>query len=230
MTATTTPSYATIVAQLTVYRRQHETTLTEFQKGLLTEAQQLIRDLETRDTQVGEGLASALNTTMPVDMEAELGKAAGSNQDAQRMLDLLQQFSNVASQAGSRRLAAGWIGDLAGLAERPVVRDLRLNAEAYYEAAHKLLDRLQRLPDLKNTACTPIRIVRNKLLVHPEKDDSGVVTPSFAYTAEAGPIIKGTRMSGQAEIHPDRGFYPNRADLLTSLDRALTRALQAAPK
>jgi len=109
--------------------------------------------------------------------------------------------------------------------ESPEEQRLRLDAEAYYYHAHRLLSCLQRLPGLETVKCREIEIVRNQLLEHPEKKDSQVLLPTFAYTREAGPVIKGTRSTSQAAIHPDSGFIPNSRVLAETLIIALSTAI-----
>ncbi len=87
---------------------------------------------------------------------------------------------------------------------RKMQRELERLTNSFYEYAHRIIKICKHLPELEGFKCNEVTLVRNKLMVHPEK--GGVVLNSFAYSSKDGPIIKGTRYSNQASIFPTKGY------------------------
>lgn len=68
----------------------------------------------------------------------------------------------------------------------------RLSLE-FYRVAHRVAHIAEKLPALTTFKATPIRIIRNHLIEHPEGTDSGITHDSFSYSKNEGPYVKGWR-------------------------------------
>jgi hypothetical protein len=108
--------------------------------------------------------------------------------------------------------------------EAPEDQHLRLDTELFYYVAHRFCRLLRMLPGVELFECRGVMIVRNQLLEHPEGKGSGVLFPSFAYSADTGPVVKGFRLEPQSATHPDRGFLANTEELINSATTALNAA------
>lgn len=107
--------------------------------------------------------------------------------------------------------------------------EIRLFTEAFYYFASRLRTILRNkeepCPLLKGFECAGVRDVRNKLLEHPEGQDSRVFGWSWTIGTAEGPILKVDRENHQVNVFPDRGLYVNAEELKENLERELQRAL-----
>jgi hypothetical protein len=113
--------------------------------------------------------------------------------------------------------------------ERAQLYDLVEKTAAYYEAAHRLLKALQKLPGFgKRFNSAPVRAVRNDLLVHHDGTKSKVMTNSFGISESRGPVVKPSRTADEARIPQDGGLVPNTTALLDDVARRLEHVEKAA--
>lgn len=98
--------------------------------------------------------------------------------------------------------------------------------EAFYWIAARTRAVIRELPKLKGFEAPGVRDIRNKLIEHPEKPDSGILLTSFAWAAETGPVLKNARHDHQTGIWMDRGLYVNAMEFADELDRKLAAAMK----
>lgn len=107
--------------------------------------------------------------------------------------------------------------------------ELRVLTESFYYFAARVraIARNSKfpLPGLGSFECSGVRDVRNKLLEHPEGDDSQVLIVSFGHGGPNGPTVKPIRRVGQEQVFPDSGLFPNARAFGENLDRLLRQAL-----
>jgi len=126
-----------------------------------------------------------------------------------------------------RQIGPQYLGD-------GTTRDLELEVRTLTEMFYYIAARIQtvlsnkHLPELHTFSCPSVTLVRNKLIEHPEKGDSGVVMQSFGWGEELGPVIKAGRRPDQTDRFPDRGLFINAEDFRVRLEAVLTRALKAS--
>ncbi len=191
------------------------------------EACQLLGDLDH--------LEQRIRTQLP-----RLWEPATFGLGSQSLLYLLRQedteFAKLfpATRTLTVRQAVGGVAGVPAAGETSpftiLTRDLRLDTETWYQKAHRLLDVTERLAQTQGVECKQVRIVRNQLIEHPDKDKhSGVTHPTFGWSAEHGPQIKGIRIGGQAGRFEDRGLFTNSEALRNSLSEAINRAREKTP-
>lgn len=109
--------------------------------------------------------------------------------------------------------------------------EIRLLTEAFYYFAGRLRRIIrheeQPCPLLTSFECVGVRDVRNKLLEHPEGQDSRIFNWSWTVGNPEGPILKVHREPHEVAVFPDRGLYANAQELKENLERELERALAA---
>lgn len=96
-------------------------------------------------------------------------------------------------------------------------KPLETLTESFYWLAARTRSVIRRLPRLERFEAAGVRNVRNHLLEHPERKDSGVVITSFASGGPVGPVLKGVRYGHQTEVWPDRGLFVNASEFATNL-------------
>jgi hypothetical protein len=214
-------TYSALGDLLATYRVKYADQLDHAQILLAQEAAQHLRDLEFL-INVIDGL-----------WKKELSEQPLLNTD--NVLKLLQEGaktdvelakwlgSNPNLQARQSVVGLG-LGSTAESKETVQMQDLRLRTESFYYHAHRLLDCLTLLPNLKKLKCEPIQIVRNQLMEHPEGPASGVLYPSFSFNSVSGPVIKGLRINGQDQ-HQDPGLFPNSEGLCRTISTSLVAAI-----
>jgi len=110
--------------------------------------------------------------------------------------------------------------------------EIQVLTEAFYYGAARIRGILQckgaPLPFLGGFECVGVQDVRNKLIEHPEKGDSGVVSVSFGYQEGTGPVIKPHRRPGQEHIFPDNGLCANATEFVANLTSKLEQAMAKA--
>ncbi len=100
----------------------------------------------------------------------------------------------------------------------------RLSFE-FYRTADRISHITEKLPALKSFQCKTFRIIRNKLIEHPEGKDSEITYDSFAYSKSEGPYIKGSRIGKHTQFM-DKGFKSNSLEFITNLTISIKKALE----
>jgi hypothetical protein len=108
--------------------------------------------------------------------------------------------------------------------------EVKLSAEAFYYFAARLIGILNLFPGLKNFGVPGIRNVRNRLIEHPEKGNSGVTQQNWGCDGKTGPRLKTSRRLGQENVPQDAGLFLNAADLRDCLKRRLGELLRPSTK
>lgn len=103
-------------------------------------------------------------------------------------------------------------------------RRLERLASEFYRVAHRVAHIAEKLPALTTFKATPIRIIRNNLIEHPEGASSGVTHDSFSYSKNEGPYVKGLRVGDKIQ-HMDKGFEINNEEFLFELEAILLQSL-----
>lgn len=109
---------------------------------------------------------------------------------------------------------------------------LELYTESFYYFAHRLQTLLKNgeglLPFIEGyKPARGARMVRNQLLEHPERADSGGSDRRWALSSRDGPQVKAVRRIDQPRHHKDAGLFPNAVELEARVSEALHRALIA---
>ena len=102
-----------------------------------------------------------------------------------------------------------------------LVEEIELLTEAFYYLAFRARSVLQALPGLDSFDPVGIRIVRNKLIEHPEGKDSRVLDQSFVFGADRGPVLRGMRFEHESPVWPDPGLYRNAEEFREKLQALL---------
>lgn len=218
--AQTLPSYSDLGGILADYRAKFVQHFSPTQASLAQEAAQHLRDLDFLEMCIGNLFRRALELQEPgpADVIKMLQEASKTDPDLAKLL-----ADKPDLQVG-QTVSGFTLGSSIESAETAEQQDLRLRTESFYSHAHRLLDCLARLPSLKNLKCDPIRMVRNHLIEHPEKNASGILYPTFSFGSMCGPIIKGVRMGKQVQ-HQDAGLFPNSERLRHDIHSFLCKAL-----
>jgi hypothetical protein len=107
--------------------------------------------------------------------------------------------------------------------------EMKLLTESFYYFAGRIRtiikNRRAPLPGLASFECNGVRDVRNKLVEHPEGNDSQVSTQSFGSGGPNGPVLKAIRNVGQEKVFPDRGLYANAKEFRENLEKVLQAKL-----
>lgn len=174
------------------------------QRLMANEAERRLRDVELLAIRI-HGQTKSIVERRVESLVTRIIESPGEHTD---MLRILKTNGKVRISS----LADGWFHtgeDSFDGKEEKEFQMIRLDAELFYYLAHRLITCLQYLPGLKNLKCREVAIVRNQLLEHPEKGQSGILLSSFKFGSDTGPVIKGIRESGYAEVHRDQGFIKN---------------------
>ncbi len=99
----------------------------------------------------------------------------------------------------------------------------RITAE-FYKLANRITHITENLPNLSSFKCKTIRIIRNKLIEHPEGKESGITHDSFSYSKNEGPYIKGLRKGNQTQ-YMDQGFKKNSEEFILKFKESIQQAL-----
>ena len=112
--------------------------------------------------------------------------------------------------------------------------ELQTLCESFYYLAWRLIGLLKHHDPFRNlkNACPGIRMVRNQLLEHPERPDSGVTFPSFSYGSDNGPRLKvisestneagGWMLVDNAAHLLDPGLWPNARELKAAIEACVS--------
>lgn len=116
-----------------------------------------------------------------------------------------------------------------------VYTELKTQTEAFYYNAWRIYSitrgqrhKLKPLPGVSFT-CKGVHEVRNHLIEHSDRDDSGIVAQSFASGGASGPVIKPGRPAGQPTKFQDRGLLVNAQEFAIELLSALETAISKKP-
>ena len=112
-----------------------------------------------------------------------------------------------------------------GVAHNPmlgmdILEEVRFFTESFYYFGWRAREILRSLPGLGSVDGLGLRNVRNHLLEHPEKQ-SKVFVESFIAGGPEGPVLKGLRLSHQADLFPDSGLYVNAAEFFLNVTSKL---------
>lgn len=103
---------------------------------------------------------------------------------------------------------------------------IEIHTEAFYWNAGRTRDIIRALPGLDGFEATGTRDVRNKLIEHPEKRDSGVVWGGTGWGAPQGPVLKALRYEHQKDLWKDDGLYVNADEFFDRLSTAIQRCMK----
>jgi hypothetical protein len=105
--------------------------------------------------------------------------------------------------------------------------EIELYTESFYYLAGRMRTALRKgsLPGLRSFECPGARDVRNKLLEHPEGNDSRVFGQSFGVGGEEGPRLKVEREGDQEAVFPDAGLWANAKEIKDEFERLLDGVL-----
>lgn len=104
--------------------------------------------------------------------------------------------------------------------------EMEIFVEGFYYIAFRLRNVIQRLPGLNNFECEGVRNVRNHLIEHPEKNDSGVIHGCMSSgNRETGPVLKWTRLPLENILWQDEGLWVNARELAQNLTEKINAAL-----
>lgn len=106
-----------------------------------------------------------------------------------------------------------------------ITDELELSAECFYWIAGRTRTIIKKLPGLSSFEATGVRNVRNKLIEHPEKGDSGVVFGGFGWGGPNGPVVKAIRLEQQINIFPDKGLYLNAQEFFKNVQAVCEKAI-----
>lgn len=103
--------------------------------------------------------------------------------------------------------------------ERLILDDVWMKTEDWYNSAHRVLDIITFVTSEKNFNVKTVRIIRNHLVVHPEKYHSNKprIPDTFSWDYVNGPILKGTVVNDNQYSFQDKGLYINAKELLTEI-------------
>jgi hypothetical protein len=212
--------YSEIQELLILYERKYKGDLKEDQKDLLNE---LVIKLETLED-VSREIVLLVN-------ELHSGKNFISFNDDELTFGNLKLKLKRADPKVPVILAGASTGYSKGFKGKKVdgetaelQRKLERRSYEFYQLAHRITHITEKLPSLKSFKCSQIRIIRNKLIEHPEGKDSGVTYDSFAYDMIEGPKIKGLRKDDQLR-HMDPGFKKNSEEFISKLEKSLQSAI-----
>ncbi len=111
------------------------------------------------------------------------------------------------------------VSDMVQKMQRKLERD---TAIFYYTAARVRTIVQSLLPGLSSFECEGVRNVRNHLLEHPERKDSGISPDTFSYSKNQGPVVKGMRINGETHWM-DKGLVHNSNEFVRNLTQVLEK-------
>lgn len=117
-----------------------------------------------------------------------------------------------------RKAAAARLGEVAA--------ELELQTECFYWITGRARSVIRLMPGLEGFEAVGVRNVRNKLIEHPEKSDSGVTVASFGWCGPAGPVLKALRPDHQRDIFPDAGLFKNAEEFFQNVRSSSLAATQ----
>jgi hypothetical protein len=163
-----------------------------------------------------------------------------SDEDAQRRVQTAGTKVSAAMIAGGIRSQAtpdSLLDDINNMwrHSEKVYTELKTQTESFYYNAWRIYSitrgqrhKLKPLPEVSFT-CKGVREVRNHLIEHSDRDDSGIVAQSFASGGATGPVIKPGRPAGQPTKFQDRGLLLNAREFAANLLFGLETAISKKP-
>src|SRR5262245_34862453 len=98
---------------------------------------------------------------------------------------------------------------------------MEVYTENFYWIAFRLQQIVTNLPGLGKFKSVGVRNVRNKLIAHPEKSDSGITFGNIGTRSDTGPVVRVVRRLGQFDKWTDKGLKPNALEYAEGLERLL---------
>jgi hypothetical protein len=95
--------------------------------------------------------------------------------------------------------------------------EIELLAECFYYVAFRAQRLIASLPELGGFEAIGVRDVRNHLIEHPERKDSGVVNRGFQFGADRGPVLRAVRLDTDPKDWQDPGLYANAMEFRNKL-------------
>jgi hypothetical protein len=218
-------SFAHAISGFEGYTRDHAAALNQEQSDIAGEALNKLFELEDLRKKIIELNGRVLSQDFdPIALLRD--KIAEGEIGDHNLIELLQKNPNpqrvqtIAGYTVNNERRAGFPEEK---------KELRRMTLLYYQTAHMLLKRLRKLPALKTVECTPISVVRNLLMEHPEGRNSKVIFDTFGYSDINGPTVKALRRAGQSDQYPDRGFRVNNNELVAAIVAILAKVRPEAP-
>lgn len=198
------------------YKNKFLPTFSNIQKDLVDEMDNCIQDL----CDVSDEIVNTINILFAgealIPNESDEIELMGFKIKLKRADPNVPIKLDNATRAFSRSLSISSSSEETKKSERKLMRA----TFEFYRIAHRISHITESLPSLDGFKAKDIRIIRNHLIEHPEKKDSGVTYDSFSYSKNEGPYVKGLRI-GQKTNHMDKGFKINNEEFVSELERAL---------
>lgn len=102
-----------------------------------------------------------------------------------------------------------------------------LYSEAFYWVAFRAMKAANPLPGLKSLSAAGVRDVRNKLMEHPEGNDSRIFNGGFGYGKPNGPVIAALRTEETPDAWQDAGLFVNADQFFKGFIKVLRAARTA---
>lgn len=103
--------------------------------------------------------------------------------------------------------------------------ELEILVETFYYFAFRFRRLVRLIPNLSNFECSGVRDVRNHLIEHPEKKESGVTHGSFGFgDTNSGPVLKSIRFPSNNNRWQDDGLWVNARQLIQNLTTVIEAA------
>ena len=217
------PKFETLHTLIDNYQQLREACFNDWEHLLLREARQRISDIELLAERIYQRCSKVLSEEIArgSNLIFELRNTVDPDSDLGRWLSKNSQTQEVGLTKGMT--IDGSVGQEPFQTKE--LQELRLDTELFYYLAHRLFTCLQHLPGLNSLTCREVAVIRNPLIEHPEKKASGILLPSFSFTSEKGPVIKGLRYEHQSGMYEDLGFIHNCRAMIDSIVLALKKAV-----
>jgi hypothetical protein len=148
--------------------------------------------------------------------------------DARRAIEVrkrLVQLDWLLLEVQKREVAA-----VAMPSELPrLATEMETLVEAFYYLAFRASKVIETLPGLGAFKASGIRDVRNHLVEHPERPDSGIYSIGFVWGAERGLVLRGVRLDSDSQEWQDAGLYSNAQEVRDQLVSLLAPYLSRDP-
>lgn len=104
--------------------------------------------------------------------------------------------------------------------------EMEILVEGFYYLAWRFSNVISDFPGLKKFKCEGVRDVRNHLIEHPERSDSGVAYGFMSSgNIEIGPILRWGRPPSDNAKWPDKGLWVNAREFEQNLTAKINAAL-----
>lgn len=211
--------YSEVKSLLNKYKGKYYSLLTPKQRDLLEE---FINDLEDLDeiskeiVEYTQGIVPLEKITPNENDEVIFGPFKVKLTRADPNVPIgLDNFSEAYPRGRSAKTATNDIDNLK--------RKLERETKEFYRITYRMIKLAENLPGLKAFDSKNIRLIRNKLIEHPE-EVQGVTYDTFAYSLNEGPVIKGLRRGDQTQFM-DHSFKKSSEEILSKLKNSIQNAL-----